>query len=466
MFLAGAIFLVVIFVIISVIASRNIKSSEDYSVAGRSATISGVSGIIMGALVGGASTVGTVQMAYEWGLSAWWFTLGPGIGCLILGVWFAKPLRDSGLVTIPAFLKVHYGKSLSQVSMLSSSVGTFISIIAQFLAGVALFRGVFPLGLFQASLIFGILVLGFIYLGGLKSYSQIGKAKIATLYLTLFICSLFAVLGGSTPVGLLQDLPFNPYFNIFGRGISSDVGALISMIVGVFCTQIYIQGIYAASDSRTARKGVILASFLMPPLGLMGIYIGLSMKYAGVQINTSQALPYFIIHTFPAPVAGILWAGILITVIGAAAGPSLGISTNIVMDLFFHSPLAIDEASEFKILIVSRITVAFIVVSAAYVGTILNGSMILHWSFLSMGLRGVGTFFPLIVAILWPGSLPGNWALISVISGISVLFAVPFSGNETLHPLFTGLITSGAFVIAGSIHSKQNRNNLNRNSRR
>ena len=131
MFLAGAILLVVIFVIISVIASRNIQSSEDYSVAGRSATMSGVSGIIMGALVGGASTVGTVQMAYEWGLSAWWFTLGAGIGCLILGVWFAKPLRDSGLVTIPAFLKVHYGKSLSHVSMLSSSVGTFISVIAQ-----------------------------------------------------------------------------------------------------------------------------------------------------------------------------------------------------------------------------------------------------------------------------------------------------------------------------------------------
>ncbi|MBQ1516561.1 MAG: sodium:solute symporter family protein, partial [Lachnospiraceae bacterium] len=52
-----------------------------------------VAGLIMGTLVGGSSTVGTAQLAYNYGMSAWWFTLGAGISCLILAVIYVKPLR-------------------------------------------------------------------------------------------------------------------------------------------------------------------------------------------------------------------------------------------------------------------------------------------------------------------------------------------------------------------------------------
>ena len=38
------------------------------------------------------------------------------------------------------------------------------------------------------------------------------------------------------------------------------------MIVGIFCTQIYIQGVFAASNPDTARKGTLLAGILIPPL--------------------------------------------------------------------------------------------------------------------------------------------------------------------------------------------------------
>ena len=53
---------------------RKPRSLGDYTVAGRESGALRVSGTLLGALVGGASTVGTVQMAYQWGLSAWWFT--------------------------------------------------------------------------------------------------------------------------------------------------------------------------------------------------------------------------------------------------------------------------------------------------------------------------------------------------------------------------------------------------------
>ncbi|NCB16755.1 MAG: sodium:solute symporter family protein, partial [Synergistales bacterium] len=98
MFIASALGILAAFFFFGIWSSGKVSSSSEYSVASRKATAGGVSGIILGSLVGGSSTVGTVQMAYHYGLSAWWFTLGGGIGCLIMGLWFVKPLRATELI--------------------------------------------------------------------------------------------------------------------------------------------------------------------------------------------------------------------------------------------------------------------------------------------------------------------------------------------------------------------------------
>ena len=59
-----------------------------------------VAGIIMGTLVGGSSTVGTAQLAYNYGMSAWWFTLGGGIGCLLVALVYSKAWQNSGSMTL------------------------------------------------------------------------------------------------------------------------------------------------------------------------------------------------------------------------------------------------------------------------------------------------------------------------------------------------------------------------------
>lgn len=96
-----------IFVCISIVAIRQstgIKSSDDFSVADRSLTKTGVSWIIIGTLVGGVSTVGTVQAAYTHGISAGIFTFGSGLSCFLLGCFFSRALREEGVVTVSEYL--------------------------------------------------------------------------------------------------------------------------------------------------------------------------------------------------------------------------------------------------------------------------------------------------------------------------------------------------------------------------
>lgn len=446
LFFLSAVTTISTFMLLGAISGRKLSGGADYSVAGRSAGSVAVLGMLIGALVGGASTVGTVQMAYRLGISACWFTLGGGIGCLILGLWFARPLRTSGLETIPQFLEGQYGRSTSFLSMTAASLGTFISIVAQFLAGTALFRSVFPLGITQASLLLAVIILGFIFMGGLRSFSAVGKLKIVLLYFAMIACAIAAWRNGPPLGEIVRTLPAQPFFNPFGIGLGKGLGALTSLVVGIFCTQIYIQALFAASDAATARRGALLSALLMPPVGFLGIFVGLSMKASGLEIDAAQALPLFIRMNFHPVLSGILWGGIFITVIGCAAGLSLGIATNLVRD--FYLPLFGRNLDERGILCVSRIAVSTVVLLAAGIGMIGKGSMILQWSYLSLGLRGAGTFFPLVVGILLPGTLPRHWALAATAGGLLAVLVWPMTGLPG-QPLFAGLALSLLLTLAG-----------------
>lgn len=86
-------------------SARKVKSADDFSIGSHSSGATIVSGTIIGTIVGGAATMGTAQLAFCVGLSAWWFALGSGLGLLILS--FLRrpftPLRAGDYFTISCF---------------------------------------------------------------------------------------------------------------------------------------------------------------------------------------------------------------------------------------------------------------------------------------------------------------------------------------------------------------------------
>ena len=110
-----------------VYAARKIKSADDYNVGGRSAGVGMVAGSIIGTIVGGAATVGTAQLGYKLGLTAWWFTLGSGIALIIMAIFYAVPLRRSSLTTVSEFLVGNYGKVAGPFTSISASAGIFFT---------------------------------------------------------------------------------------------------------------------------------------------------------------------------------------------------------------------------------------------------------------------------------------------------------------------------------------------------
>lgn len=446
MFETGVVLVILAFLVLGARAAKEVRTSTDYTLAGRRSGTVEVSGVLLGALVGGASTVGTVEMAYRFGLSAWWFTLGGGLGCLILGLWFAGPLRRTGMSTIPELLASRYGFRTGMVTLAASTIGTFLSIVAQFLAGLAMLQGVWPVSGAVGTTGVALAILGFIFLGGLKSYGALGKAKIAFLFLVLASCVAVSVTGGTTLLTLWKNLSRSPWFDLFGRGLAKDLNAGFSLVVGVLTTQIYVQAIFSASSERTAQAGALLSSALMPPLGLLAVWVGMAMRVNQPGLTPSQVLPVFIFQNFPPLVAGCLWSGIAITIVGTAAGLCLGIATNLARDL--PSFLLSRKPDDREFLMRTRLTLLALVLGAAGLARLAPDTLILSWSYLSMGLRGAGTALPFALAVVAPGRLEPRWAFISSASGLFAAMTWPATGLPG-DPLFVGLLLSSACCLFG-----------------
>lgn len=224
------------------------------------------------------------------------------------------------------------------------------------------------------------------------------------------------------------------------------------MIVGVFTTQIYIQSFAAAKDAAAARTGAFASAVLMPPMGLLGAWIGLSVRASGVEIAPDRVLSWFIMESFPPLFGGLIWGGVLITVVGCAAGLILGIATNITKNFI---PKKIMERYASKDSAIQQGLVILMIILAALSGVGGAGSMILEWSFVSMGLRGAGTFFPFVLAVLKPGFLSPPWALASSIGGLVGMLLWAAAGLPQ-DPLFAGLAVSALCVAAGVALGKRN----------
>lgn len=102
MYYTGAVVVLALITAVGLYSGRQVKSAEDFAIGGRKAGTGIVAGSIIGTLVGGASTIGTAQLAFTNGFSAWWFTLGlSSMICNdIYKVYLNKTASDSNMLKV------------------------------------------------------------------------------------------------------------------------------------------------------------------------------------------------------------------------------------------------------------------------------------------------------------------------------------------------------------------------------
>lgn len=476
----GIVLSIVLIEVVGIFSSKKVKTADDFSHAGGKAGTWVVCGTIMGTLIGGQSTVGTAQLAFTYGISAWWFTLGAALGCVVLAIGYVIPLRRSGCTTLLEIVSKEYGKKAEVLGSLLCSLGMFVSIVAQILSASALLMTLFPMKFYVAASLSCLIMMAYVVFGGLWSAGLGGIVKLVLLCVSslaggIIVLSLtdgyhgimsaivetqnFASLCNNETqsfASLLQDR----YNNLLARGAAKDIGSGLSVILGVLATQSYAQGIWAAKTDSVARKGAMISAILTIPIGAACVLIGLYMRghyvtadelnvivetgktlpeNIGVMATTAQAFPLFITHHMPEFLGGIVLGTLLITIIIGGSGLTLGSSTILVRDVFVKMKPSLQDSS--KNLKVTRLTIIGILLMSVVVAASFSGSFINDLGFLSMGLRATAVFVPLTLALFFPRKFKYQYILLSIIAGTAALVITQFL-KLPVDGIFVGLAVS------------------------
>ena len=440
--IVGAALILLLITVVGLWSGRRVKSSADFATGGTGSGSLIVVGMLVGTLVGGASTIGTAQLAFTNGFSGVWFTLGGGLGCALLALLICKPLRHSGCTTLQQCVTREYGTVTGVFAAVLSVVSIEIAVLAQMLSAVALIQSIVPMETMPCAIFCVVLMLLYVLFGGVWGVGMGGVIKTVLLYATTLVGGVMAVWLAGGPQAMYEAVPADTYFNVFGRGFGIDGGAGLSLLFGVLSTQTYAQCALTGRTDKIAKRGILLAALLIPPIGLGGVRIGLYMHISAPETNSAQVFGQFVLQYMPGVLGGIILATLLVAIVGASAGLTLGAATNVAQDLYRR---ARPQATDKQLLLVTRISIVIMLLVTLLFMSESMQSAILKWSFMSQALRATMMFFPLLGAMFLPGKIERHFAAASMAAGPTIVLLGEVVIKPSFDPLFLGM--GGALVL-------------------
>ncbi|MFT5872483.1 MAG: SSS family solute:Na+ symporter [Clostridium sp.] len=448
MLIISAVITLVMTGIVGYLSKSKVKTSKDFISGGNKLGVMGVTSMLMGSIIGGASTVGTAQMAYNRGIGAVWFIFGLSIASIMLGLFYSSQVDKKSTETIPQIIGNTYGKKARTTSSILLSLGMFIHINGQIIACTALFTVVFHMSITKTAIIVVCLLVAYVVFGGFWGSTMVGAVKTVLLYGTSIICGALLIFKFNGIRDITSLLPQEPWFNLFSGGVSSDLASGISTIVGVLSTQTYFQAIMAGKNSKTSRRSAFLVAFLVFPVGIVCTMIGMYMRIHHPAIAPSEAFPLFLMNYLNPVLGGVCIATVLISSIATGAGLTLGIATMFVRDIY--SQCINKKAGDKKQLYILRATIIFIGIMCLLIVINNKDSMILNWGFLSMIFRATPIFIPVVAATFFRNNIRIEAGIYSIIAGPLASLIWILLGFEKLNSIYIGLTISASVLLGMS----------------
>ena len=134
-------------------ASRRVKGSEDFHLAGRSMGLFVLVGTLCATQLGGGNIIGTSTNGYNQGLSGMTFGVSTGLAMLVLGLLMAKPMRKMGLCTISDFVYNRYQSNTARVLTSVFSFAALVGILAAQVGAISKVLTVFGINTTVAAVI-------------------------------------------------------------------------------------------------------------------------------------------------------------------------------------------------------------------------------------------------------------------------------------------------------------------------
>jgi len=320
---------------IGLMSRRKAKGVDDFLVAGRRGSSLFITGSLLATIVGGSATVGMAGLGFTRGLTgAWWLLVG-SIGLVVLGIFFARKVRDFGLYTLPELVGKQYDKRVALAASILVVIA-WIGIVAGQIVAAGNIMAVLEMG---SSLVWMIVFAGvfivYTILGGQHAIIRTDTLQTVVIFAGIFgvLALLLSRLGGFS--GMKSILPSAQF--AFPLSSQFDGYQLTKLLLLVGLT--YVVGpdmysrLFCAKDSKVARTSVFWTALLTIPFALGITVIGMGAFVLFPEITAEQAFPTVIKEILNPFMGGIVLAALLCAVMSSADTCLLSASTILTVDI-------------------------------------------------------------------------------------------------------------------------------------
>ena len=263
-----------IIILVGIFAKKFVKNSFDLLVAGRNLGLSLTIFAIAGEWLGGTSTVAVGQWAYKYGISPIWYNISTSVGIFIFGLTWAMLYRRKKIVTIPEMLEKLYNKDLRLISAIFFIVAYLFLSSVQISSIGSLFSGALSMNINITIIIAGLGITIYTLAGGMFSVALTNFIHVFVIWFSLGIAYIWYMnkvawypglitklndLSNAGNIGLTGAKALNP----FGMGTEQVLAWIVGGIAGAFAAQASVQPIFAAKDTKTAKKASLIAPIIM-----------------------------------------------------------------------------------------------------------------------------------------------------------------------------------------------------------
>jgi len=463
-----------VYLLVTMIAGLMVRkyvgNVEDFLVAGREMDVYLGIASLAATEFGIVTCMYTAQNGYEKGFAG--ATPGILMALAMAGVgltgFVIKPLRDSGVITIPELLEQRFGGRIrwaaGVVIVLGGllNMGVFLRTGGQFLVLVA-GLDVRYLEIMMTALLVGVAV--YTILGGMLSVLVTDFLQFVVMSAGLILVTILILMnvGWEKLVTTVETHygagGFNPFVNST-MGWQYVVFNLMLNTAAVLTWQTIIARVLAAKDTRTGRKVYTRTSFFFVCRFLIpGIWGIAALATLGPVANTLEAMPTYLATAVPAGLMGILIAAMLAADMSTDSSYMLTWCSVIYNDIL--APFRKQPWSQRKGLFWNRTIIALIGIFLLLYGLWypLKGDL---WTYLGV----TGTIYLASISVLliaccyWRRANSWGAAASIVVSAVIpvsylVMEQLPSTAGfaKSIGPYYSGIATyllSGAAMIIGS----------------
>jgi SSS family solute:Na+ symporter len=440
-------------VVFGALISRKVRQASDFLVAGRSLGPGLLFATFLAANIGAGSTVGAAGIAYEFGMSAWWWVGSAGLGSLVLANLVGPRLwrlsREHGLDTMGDFLELRFDGAVRGVVAGLLWVGTLAILAGQLIAIATILEAVIGIPRWQGATAGGIVVMAYFAGGGLLTAARVNVVQLIVMvvgFLAALGVSLDAIGGFEGLSTALEENRAESFTRIDGIGVRGILAYMVILVPSFIVSPGLVQKLYGARNERAVRIGINLNAICLLVFAFVPTLFGMIGRARFPDLaNPEAALPTVMIELLPAGIGLLALAAILSAELSTCDAILFMLSTSLGVDLYkrFLRP----GADERRLLMVSRFAAvsggAAAIVLALVLESIISALTIFY------GLMAVALFVPTLFGLYsrYGSARAALETVLASVAGTLLVFALTEgAGFGILTPYAIGILCALAWM--------------------